>query len=124
MSFVYNCNDEADVEVPTLVKIKLLHTVVWFFFASCILALPIAGMFHRFKLAAALTVIVLVECVVLAANHFRCPLTNLAALYTADRAPNFDIYLPAWLARNNQIVFGTLFVGAVLFVLWEWITSG
>jgi hypothetical protein len=124
VAFVYNCDYEAKMEVSPLVKIKLLHTVVWFFFASCILALPVAGMFHRFRLAAALTVIVLVECVVLVANHFRCPLTNLATLYTADRAPNFDIYLPAWLARNNQIVFGTLFVAAVLFVLWEWIFSG
>lgn len=80
-------------------------------------------MFRRFRLAASLTVLVLVECVVLVANHFRCPLTNLAARYTADRAPNFDIYLPVWLARNNQIVFGALFVASGLFVFWKWISS-
>lgn len=124
MAFVYNFDDEANVQVSPLVKIELLHTVVWFFFVSCILAIPIARVIHRFRLAAALTVIVLIECVVLVANHFRCPLTNLAALYTADRMPNFDIYLPAWLARNNQIVFGALFVAAVLFALWEWMSSG
>lgn len=110
-------------DVSPLVKIKLLHTGVWFFFASCILALPIAGVLRRFGLAAALTVLVLIECVILAVNHFRCPLTNLAARYTADRAPNFDIYLPAWLARINQYIFGTLFVAGGLFVLWKWMSS-
>jgi len=110
-------------DVWPLVKIKLLHTVVWVFFASCILALPIAGMLRRFRLAATLTVFVHVECVILAVNHFRCPLSNLAARYTAARAPNFDIYLPAWLARNNQNIFGTLFVAGGLFVLWKWMSS-
>jgi len=105
-------------------QIKLLHTVVWFFFASCIVALPIAGMLRRFRLAAGLIFFVLIECVVLAANNFRCPLTNLAARYTTDRAPNFDIYLPVWLARNNQEIFGTLFVVGELFVWWKWKSSG
>ena len=70
-------------DVSPLVKIKLLHTVVWFFFASCI----------------------------------------LAARYTPDRAANFDIYLPAWLARNYQNIFGTLFVAGGLLVLWKWMSS-
>ena len=110
-------------DISPLVKIRLFHTVVWFFLASCILALPIAGVLRRFRLAAALTVLVLVECAILAVNHFHCPLTNLAARYTADRAPNFDIYLPVWLARNNQSIFGTLFVAGGLFVLWKWMSS-
>jgi hypothetical protein len=109
--------------VPVLVKIKLLHTVIWVFFASCILALPVAGMLRRFRWAAASTILVLVECAVLAFNRFRCPLTDLAARYTDDRTPNFDIYLPVWLARNNQTIFGALFVAGGLFVLWRWLSS-
>lgn len=107
----------------TLVRIKVLHTAIWFFFASCILALPVAGLLRRFRLALALTILVLIECIVLALNHFRCPLTNVAARCTVDRSANFDIYLPEWLARNNQGLFGTLFLVGILFVLWQWFSS-
>jgi hypothetical protein len=37
---------------------------------------------------------VLIECIILAANQGRCPLTGLAAGYTEQRTANFDIYLP------------------------------
>jgi hypothetical protein len=103
-----------------LVGIKLLHTAIWLFFATCIVALPIEGMRRKFDRAALLAGLVLLECAVLALNRFRCPLTDLAARYTADRRDNFDIYLPAWLAQHNQTIFGTLFVAGGLFVLWQW----
>lgn len=103
-----------------LAWIKLLHTAVWLFFASCILALPIAAKQRRFGWALVLSLLVLAECTILALNRFRCPFTDLAARYTTDRAPNFDIYLPIGLARYNQTIFGWLFVAAELFVIWEW----
>jgi hypothetical protein len=108
---------------PVLFQIKLLHTVIWLLLAGCILALPVAGLMRRFRLAAGLAIVVLMECVLLACNHFRCPLTDLAAHYTEDRAANFDIFLPVWLARNNQNIFGTLFVVGGVFVLWRWVSS-
>lgn len=97
--------------------------MIWFFFASCIFALPVTGMLRRFRWAAILTAVVLVECVVLALDHFRCPLTDLAARHTEDRAANFDIYLPDWLAQHNQAIFGILFVAGGLFVWWRWLSS-
>jgi hypothetical protein len=51
-----------------LTAIKLLHAVIWAFLAVTILALPVAGVLRRFRWAAILTVIVLLECGVLAAN--------------------------------------------------------
>jgi hypothetical protein len=60
------------------------------------------------------------ECLVLAVNRGRCPLTNLAARYTDERAANFDIYLPEWLARHNKSIFGLLFVAGELVLLWRW----
>jgi hypothetical protein len=86
-------------------------------------ALPILGWRQRFRLAAGLSALVLVECAVLAVNHFRCPLTGLAARYTEERAANFDIYLPEWLARHNQSLFGALFVAGGLFTLWRWLAA-
>lgn len=109
--------------LPALAGIKLLHTVVWIFFAGCIVAIPIVGAQHRFHAVTVLTGLVLVECAVLAINRGRCPLTDLAGRYTKDRADNFDIYLPVWLARRNKIIFGTLFAMGELFVFALWLTS-
>ena len=110
--------------VTTLAGIRLLHTVVWAFFAGCILAIPLAGALSEFRWAAVLTGLVLAECAILAMNRCRCPLTDLAGRYTGDRADNFDIYLPLWLARRNKTIFGTLFVAGGLFALGQWLISG
>ncbi len=107
--------------VNRLVAIKLLHTAVWAVLAGCILALPITGQLHRSDWAIILTVIIFVECAVLALNKGRCPLTNLAARLTDDRADNFDIYPSNWVARHNKAIFGTLFVVNELIVLWFWL---
>lgn len=107
--------------INLLVAIKLLHTLVWAVLAGCILALPIMARLQRFNAALILTVIIVAECGVLALNHGRCPLTGFAARFTSDRADNFDIYLPNWLARHNKLIFGTLFVTNELFVLWCWV---
>jgi hypothetical protein len=106
-----------------LVWIKLLHTVIWCFFVACILAIPVAGAFRQFLWAAILSGLVLLECAILAVNHGHCPLTDVAGRYTEERADNFDIYLPLWLARHNKAVFGTLFVIGELFVLAKWFAS-
>jgi hypothetical protein len=106
-----------------LIRIKLLHTAVWLVFAGCVVAIPFAGIWRQFCLAAVLTGLVLVECAVLAMNRGRCPLTDLASRCTEDRRDNFDIYLPLWLARRNKTIFGTLFVIGALFVLGRWLAS-
>jgi hypothetical protein len=102
-----------------LVAIKLLHTVVWAALAGCIVALPAVALVGRLRWAGILSAIVLVECGVIAANKGRCPLTSVAARYTEDRAENFDIYLPLWLARHNKVIFGSLFLAGELVVLWR-----
>jgi hypothetical protein len=104
-----------------LAAIKLLHTAIWAVLAASILALPVAAFTRHFRWALILTAIVVCECGVLAANGGRCPLTGWAARFTEDRAPNFDIYLPNWLARNNKAIFGTLFAVSELMVLWRWL---
>ena len=99
----------------TLVLIKLAHTVVWAALAGIILIIPWFVLRRRWRSAAVLIVIIFVECAILAANHMRCPLTDLAARYTTNRDPNFDIYLPLWLARNNKLIFGSLFAVELIF---------
>lgn len=106
-----------------LVRVKLLHTAVWIFFVACIVAIPVAGALGQLRIAAVFSGLVFIECAVLALNHGRCPLTNVASRYTEERADNFDIYLPLWLARHNKTIFGTLFVVGELFVLARWLGS-
>jgi hypothetical protein len=77
--------DCGESTIPTnlaLAGIKLPHTAVWVFFAGCIVAIPLAGAWRRFRWAAILTGLVLVEFAVLAMNRGRCPLTDLQGRYT------------------------------------------
>jgi len=85
------------------------------------MALPFLAALRRFRWCVLVTALILLECAVLAVNGGRCPLTDLAARYTADRAPNFDIYLPLWLAEHNKIVFGLLFIVGEVVVLAFWL---
>lgn len=95
--------------------IKTVHTLVWAVMAASILAIPALAWHERWSLALVLIGLVLAECVVLAANRMRCPLTDVAARYTDDRRDNFDIYLPLWLAKYNKAIFGSLFAAGMLF---------
>ncbi len=107
----------------TVVAIKLLHTVIWLFFVTCIVAIPIVAGQRKFSLAASLATLILMECMVLGLNRYRCPLSDLATRFTPEIAPNFDIYLPNWLARHHKWIFGPLFVAGDLFALAQWLIS-
>jgi len=100
--------------------IKALHTAVWAVLVGIILAIPVLAWQNRFTWVAVFTAVMLVEVAVLAVNGMRCPLTDLAARYTDDRRPNFDIYLPRWLAANNKRIFGSVFVAGLVVAAVRW----
>ena len=100
--------------------VKVIHTIIWAFFAGCIVAIPVAAWRGDFTMAFMLISFVLVEVVVILVNRWRCPLTAVAARYTDDRRDNFDIYLPLWLARYNKIIFGLLFLAGLLYTIARW----
>ena len=101
--------------------IKVVHTVVWAFFAGCILAIPWFAWRRDLDIASILIAIVTIEVAILMANRMRCPLTGVASRYTGDRRDNFDIYLPVWLARYNKLIFGTLFGVGVTYTAVQWL---
>jgi hypothetical protein len=103
-----------------LLAVKWLHTMVWAFFAACIVSLPVLGAAGYFRAAGIVFGIVMAECVVLVVNGWRCPLTDVAKRYTAEREENFDIFLPRWLAKWNKTIFGILFIVNVIWVLAEY----
>lgn len=110
--------------VAKLRWIKLAHTAIWAMFAGAIVGIPIATAVGQLSWAWGLIGLVLMEVLILVLNHMRCPLTDLAACFTTDRADNFDIYLPLWLARNNKIVFGSLYGIGVAYCAWRTFASG
>jgi hypothetical protein len=100
--------------------IKISHTLIWALFTGSILAIPVLAWFDKWALTGILILFVLLECVILALNSMRCPLTDIATRYTADRSDNFDIYLPLWLAKHNKTIFGSLFVAGLIFTFLRW----
>ncbi|PWB70283.1 MAG: hypothetical protein C3F15_14045 [Holophagae bacterium] len=100
-----------------LLAVKAVHTIVWAFFVLCIAAIPVLTWRGSFVGAAWFAGIVFVEVMVIVLNRRRCPLTPLAARYTADRRANFDIFLPEWLARHNQTMFGVLYFAGVVYLV-------
>ena len=105
-----------------LLAVKLLHTAVWVFFVVCILGIPILAWRDQVMEAGVLCGIVFIEVLVLLLNGWRCPLTPVAAKYTADRRDNFDIFLPEWLARHNKLIFGVLYVAGITVVVFRWLS--
>lgn len=103
-----------------LQRIKIVHTLIWAFFAACIVLIPLFSYLGSFRLATVLIGVVALEVMVLAFNRGSCPLTGVAARYTDDRQSNFDIYLPEWLARYNKAIFGTLYIFSVIYTLVLW----
>jgi hypothetical protein len=103
-----------------LTVIKTVHTVVWGFFVAAIIGVPVSAQLGRFDWAWGLAGLVMVEVLVLVANRMHCPLTPMAARFTEDRRPNFDIYLPEWLARWNKEIFGPLYVLGTLYAAARW----
>ena len=93
-------------------RIKTVHTLAWFLFASAIVAIPIATALNAFTWALWLSLLVWGEVVVLAVNRMRCPLTAVAERYTENRAGNFDNFLPEWLASNNKTISRICFIGS------------
>lgn len=100
-----------------LFTIKLIHTLIWAFMASCVLFILISGIlgFINQYVYVAIAVI-FIEGLTLLIFKWRCPLTIVAQNYTQDRKENFDIFLPRLLAKHNKTIFTTLFIVGLILI--------
>ena len=105
---------------PKLWWIRAVHTIIWFVFSGSILAIPVATYLNRLDIALGLTLFVMIEVIVLVANHMRCPLRDVAGRYTQDRSDGFDIFLPGWLAGHTKQIFTPILIASVLWLAWKW----
>lgn len=107
-----------------LIVLKAIHTLVWLTMTTANFAGFYLALTGKFTLWFFLCVALLGgEIVVIIANRWHCPLTDVMAAYTSDRAANFDIYLPEWLARNNIRIFSALIMLEIMIVLTHRIVS-
>lgn len=112
-------NDDTSLKV-----VKTAHTIIWAFFVACIFGAPIAAWRGHFGLSGLLVGLVAIEALVLLLNRWACPLTSVAARYTARREDNFDIYLPLWLAKHNKSIFTPLFILGAAYSAFAWWSHG
>ena len=106
-----------------LFLIKIVHTLIWTFFVLVIGYIWYAGIFDELGVEVWIAIgLIILEGVVLKLNNGSCPLTPIAAKYTNQRADNFDIFLPNWLAKNNKIIFSAIWLVGVVIVIYRVIT--
>lgn len=94
-----------------VVAIKVVHTLAWASIESCVLYVLFAGFVGRTdKRVGVAGLVVAGESLVFAANGFRCPLTELAERYGAERGSVTDIYLPKWFAHSIPAIHAPILV--------------
>ncbi|AGK53539.1 hypothetical protein B1NLA3E_08885 [Bacillus sp. 1NLA3E] len=103
-----------------LVYIKLMHTIIWVFYVLIISYIVFAGLYNQINLYTWLAIgSVIFEGIILIIFKGKCPLTILGYKYTENQEVGFDIYLPRWLAKNNKLIFGTIYVTGLLLVIYR-----
>jgi hypothetical protein len=103
-----------------LLCIKTIHTLVWGFFVAVIGYVLYCGIANRLSWHTwAASALVVGEGVVLLLFQRHCPLTLLARRYSSSTKDNFDIFLPDWLARYNQLIFTSIYALALLLLAYR-----
>lgn len=104
----------------TIFRIKLVHSIVFWLLSACVLYALFSGVADRVNPWTWVAVgLLLVESVILAASGWRCPLTVLAERRGALRGSVTDIFLPRWFADRIFPVCGTLYIVAIVIILFR-----
>ena len=101
-----------------LLLVKSIHTAVWIFFNLVLVYLFYAVHTNQIDIKFWLGMgAIIIECIVLVANNWTCPLSPMARRYTQSTKANFDIFLPNWIAKNNIVIYSTVFAFLMLIIL-------
>lgn len=103
-----------------LTLIKLIHTIIWLFFNVVIFYLLYAAITNKIDIWVWICIgLVLLEGLVLLVFNAMCPVTVVARKYSDSQKDNFDIFLPEWLARHNKLIYTTIFIVAVIILIFQ-----
>jgi hypothetical protein len=104
----------------SLILIKIIHTAIWLFFNVVIFYLLYAVIRNRIdKWVWICIALVAAEGLVLLIFKKSCPVTLIDRKYSTSTKDNFDIYLPNWLAKFNKQIYTTIFLVALLILLYR-----
>lgn len=110
--------------MSTLTSIKIFHTIIWAFFNVIIFYLMYAVILDTIGVLVWIGIgFIALEGIVLMVFKMKCPLTIVARRYSNSLKPNFDIYLPGWLAENNKLIYTSIFVVTMFGLLYRLLTS-
>lgn len=108
----------------TLLQIKVVHTLVFFFLSACVVLVVYSGVSDRVTPWTWLGIgLIVLEGVALASCGGKCPLTVLAERQGAIQAGVADIFLPRWFADRIFPLCGTAFLIGCLLVAWRLASS-
>ncbi len=103
-----------------LILIKIIHTLVWIFFNGVIFYMLYAVIVNKIDKWLWIGYgLFILEGITLLLFKFFCPLTVIARRYSDSPEPNFDIYLPRWLARYNKQVYTSILVLVMILTTWR-----
>lgn len=93
----------------SLICLKTIHTLIWVFFNVVIFYMLYAVLLAELDIWFWTGfVLVAIEGLILLCFKLICPITLLARKYSDSDKDNFDIYLPAWLAKNTKLIYTTI----------------
>ena len=103
-----------------LTTIRVLHTIIWLFFNVVLFYLLYAVLTNQITRWVWIGIVcVLLEGIILLVFKNKCPLTLIARRYSDSTKDNFDIFLPNWLAKNNKLIYTSLFIATVLILIYQ-----
>lgn len=107
-----------------LILVKLLHTAIWLFFNVVIFYLLYAVIANKIDKWVWICIgLIVMEGIVLLVFKTVCPVTLVARKYSNSTKPNFDIYLPNWLAKYNKPIYSTIVLIALVILAYRLITK-
>lgn len=108
------------MEENKLLIVKIIHTIIWLFFNVVIFYLLYAVIINKIDIWVWICIgLVLLEGLVLLFFKMFCPLTIIARKYSDSTKDNFDIFLPNWLAKYNKLIYTSIFVVAIVILIYQ-----
>jgi hypothetical protein len=108
------------IEIPKLITIKTIHTIIWLFFNVVLFYMAYAVIINKIDKFVWIGIALIIgEAIVLLVFNKMCPLTIIARKYSNSPKDNFDIYLPNWLAKNNKVIYTSFFIVIVCGVIYR-----
>lgn len=103
-----------------LLGIKLIHTIIWAFFVFVIFYILYSGISNSVNTFTWIGIgLIIGEGFVLLVFKMFCPLTLIARKYSDSQKDNFDIFIPNWLAKNNKLIFTSIFLVGLMIVVFR-----